>query len=85
MRKITSQKNVEINQTGRRSKYRWLYNEIDEKLKEGETLVIENLETNREAQLIITAIQRQYDNMEIHLRKYTEDGFDNPQVYIKKR
>ena len=84
--KITSQKNVKINQKGRCSKYRWLYDEIDEMLKEGETLVIENLDTVREARLHISAIRRQYDRLvDIRLRKYTVKGFVNPTIYLDRR
>ena len=83
--KITSQKDVNINQRGRRSKYRWLYDKIDRELKEGKTLIIENLEAIREARLVIAAIRRQYDNIEIHLRKYSENGLDKPTIYLNWR
>lgn len=83
--KITTQKNVEINQRGRTSKYRWLYEKIDQELKEGEVLLIENAESIKEARLLIAAIRRQYENMEIHLRKYNVSGFYKPTIYLNWR
>jgi len=83
--KITTQKDVKINQRGRAGKYRWLYAKIDKELKKGETMAIESLDSIREAQKIIYAIRRQYDNLEIHLRKYSENGLDKPTIYLNWR
>ena len=84
--KITTQKDVEINKRGRTGKYRWLYDKIDRELKKGETMVIENLDTIREAQKIIYTIRYHYkDLIEIHLRKYSERGLDKPTVYLNWR
>lgn len=85
MIKITTQKEVEINQRGRRSKYRWVYDRIDKDLERDEILLIENIDTIREARLIIMAIKRQYDNIEVHLRKYSESGLDKPTIYLNWR
>ncbi len=85
--KMTIRKDVNINQRGRRGKYCWLYNKIDRELELGETLIIENLESIKDATLIIQAVVRQYGrkNMEIHLRKYNENGINKPTIYLSWR
>ena len=89
--KITTQKDVNINQRGRCGKYRWLYSKIDKELKKGETMVFENLDSIREAQKIVYAIRRQYKSMigdgsmTVSLRKYSESGLDKPTIYLNWR
>ena len=68
------------------SKYRHIYEKIDRGLREGETMVIENLGSIRDTSSIINGIRQQYDNIEIHLDKNKgEDGFDHPYITLNWR
>lgn len=70
----------------RYSKYRDIYEKIDAELREGETLMIENIESITKALSLIAGIRQQYDNMEIHLDKNKgEDGFDQPYIMLNWR
>ena len=71
----------------RYSKYRCYYEKIDAELKVGETMVIENLESIRQASSIINGIRNQYGNkIEVHLDKNRgEDGFDKPYITLNWR
>ena len=71
----------------RYSKYRHIYEKIDAELREGETMVIENLESIRHARSLIDGIRQQYEKLvEIHLDKNKgEDGFDHPYITLNWR
>ena len=71
----------------RYSKYRWIYEKIEAELMAGEIMVIENLESIKQASAIINAIRNQHGkNIEIHLDKNQgEDGFDKPYITLSWR
>ena len=70
----------------RYSKYRYIYERIDQELREGGTMVIESLESIDQALSIISGIRQQYDNIEIHLDKNKgEDGFGHPYITLNWR
>ena len=70
----------------RYSKYRPIYERIDAELREGETLILENIESITDALSIIQGIRQQYNNMEIHLDKNkSEDGLDHPYITLNWR
>lgn len=79
---------VELNQTGRQSKYRWFYNKIDN-LPPGKTLAAE-FESYREVKRYCEATRRMYqdkidvNDLVISTRKYTAIGQHKPTLYVRK-
>ena len=80
---ITKESEVELNQIGRRSKYRHIYARIERELTADDWLVISDIGTIRESESLKQAIRRKFPDIEIHGRKYNEKGFDHPQIYLR--
>lgn len=80
---LTIEKDVELNQIGRRSKNRKIYDQIERALP-GEWIVI-GAETMNRANSIAGSIRVKYpDVQEVHVRKYTGRGLHGPTVYVRK-
>ena len=79
---------IDLNQRGRRGKYRWYYSEIDALLP-GETLVTP-FESIREMRLHEQAARRMYrgevndGELEFSTRKYSATGKHVPAIYVRR-
>ena len=79
---------IDLNQRGRRGKYRWYYSEIDALLP-GETLVT-SFESIREMRLHEQAARRMYrgevndGELEFSTRKYSATGKHVPAIYVTR-
>jgi len=74
---------VELDQKGRRSKYRWLCAEIEKIKGTGDWLVIDELESFHEAELLKASAYGYFPGISIHTRSYDKDGRLNPSVSFK--
>ena len=85
---LTIADKLDLMQTGRISKYRWLYDMV-ERLKVGKVAVIE-ADTIKEVTLYKNAIMRTYPQevnerkLELNIRKYGKDGRYCPTLFISR-
>ena len=77
--------NVSLDQYGRQSKYRHLYDLIEKNINAEEWVIIGDFYNVREAGNAGKAIARHFENLEVKLRKYNESGQLDPKLYIRKR
>ena len=79
---------IDLNQRGRRGKYRWYYSEIDALLP-GETLVtpfetIHDLRLHEQAARRIYRVKVNAGELEFSTRKYTATGKHVPAIYVTR-
>ena len=69
----------------RRSKYSYLYDRIDRELTADNWMVIDEFESVREARVVSSCIYQRYGGeIEIKFRKYNEQGYESPTLYLRK-
>ena len=80
---------VDLIQTGRRGKHRWLYNQIEE--LDNEKTIIVSCESIREATSINNAVRQAFKGavderkLVVQVRKYAENGKYSPTLFITKQ